>query len=89
MYVLPGEPKREPPESQKLRELASPTVATSLSRVMIAVVTSVIRCRQLLHCDDLLPVFDSLLAPFSQVNDGMRDIFPSPDGISPFLQDSV
>ena len=42
-----------------------------------AVVTSVVRCRQLLQCDDPLLMLDGLRALFSQVNNGLRDMFPA------------
>jgi hypothetical protein len=42
----------------------------------------VVWCRQLLQCDGPLLVFDDLRAPFSHVNDGLPDMFPSSRGLS-------
>jgi hypothetical protein len=50
---------------------------------MIAVVTSAVRCRQLLQSDYPLLMPDDLRAMFSQVNNGLRDMFPSSRGHSP------
>src|SRR5580704_12262288 len=52
-------------------------------RMMIAVVTSVVRCRLLLQCDDPLVMCDGLCALFSQVNNGLRGMLPGSRGLSP------
>ena len=45
--------------------------------VMTAVVTRVVRCRQLLQRDNPLLMLDGPCALFSQVNNGLRDMFPA------------
>ena len=39
-----------------------------------------VRCRQRLQRDDPLLMLDGLRAPFSQVNNGLRDMFPARAG---------
>jgi hypothetical protein len=82
---LRREPKGEPAAEGR----GPPAAGMSFSKGETAVVTSAVRCRQLFQSDDPLLMPDDLQALFSQVNNGLRDVFPSSHGAQSFLQDSV
>ena len=72
--------KREPTGSQNWREPASPTAGMCISEGPDRGCHGLVRCRQRLQCDDPFLMLDSLRAPFSQVNNGLRDMFPARAG---------